>query len=348
MTNKINKNYCMSSYLVFRYIVDDDVNFYPGLFHRTYKLKKNEDKMNVENERDVDFVLKEEFAKIKDKKIGILLSGGMDSACLASYMPGTDAYTFRFYNGEFQKNELKRAEFYASYYGLNLHYVDINWNVIKENIEKLMKHKGSPLHSIEPQIYQAALQAKKDGIELMIIGDAADSVFGGLDQLLSKDWSYDAFKERYSFLNPEKVLVNPIDMNIYFKKYRLNDGKIDFLGFLDEYSDIESYGSYENAFSTADLDYLDPYEVMKLSVPLDLNRIRNGESKYIIRALFKLKYPDYPVPEKIPMPRPVDTYFKNWSGPKRSEFKKNINIDAFSGNQKWQMWCLEYFLDMYE
>lgn len=36
----INKDYCMSSYLVFRYIVADDVNFYPGLFHRTYKLKK--------------------------------------------------------------------------------------------------------------------------------------------------------------------------------------------------------------------------------------------------------------------------------------------------------------------
>lgn len=344
----INKDYCMSSYLVFRYIVADDVNFYPGLFHRTYKLKKNEEKINVGNVRDIDFILKEQFAKIKDKRIGILLSGGMDSACLASYMPGRDAYTFRFYNGDFQKNELKRAELYASYYGLNLHYVDINWNVIKENIEKLMKHKGAPLHSIEPQIYQAALQAKKDGIELMIIGDAADSVFGGLDQLLSRDWSYDAFKKRYSFLNPEKVLVNPIDMDIYFKKYKLNDGKIDFLGFLDEYSDIESYGSYENAFSTANLDYLDPYEVMKLSMPLDLNRIRNGESKYIIRALFKMKYPDYPIPEKIPMPRPVDTYFKNWCGPRRPEFKKNIDIDALSGNQKWQLWCLEHFLDMYE
>lgn len=322
------------------------MDFYPDVFHRTYKLKNK--KESVGNVQEVDCILKEQFDRLKNKKIGILLSGGMDSACLASYMPGSDAYTFRFLNGRFQENELRRAEFYADYYGLKLHYVDIDWDTIKGSIKKLIKHKGAPLHSIEPQIYQAALQAKRAGIELMIIGDAADSVFGGLDKLLSKDWTYDAFKKRYSFLNPSKVLVNPVDMDVYFKKYKLDNNKIDVLGFLDEYSDIESYGSYENAFSTAELDYLDPYEIMKLSTPLDLNRIRNGESKYIIRALFSLKYPEYPIPEKIPMPRPVDIYFKKWCGPKRHEFKTDIDIKKLSGNQKWQLWCLEYFLNMYE
>ena len=49
------------------------------------------------------------------------------------------------------------------------------------------------------------------------------------------------------------------------------------------------------------------------------------------------KYPEIPVPNKTPMPRPVDKYFKNWGGPKRPEFKIDIDISKFTGNQKWQM-----------
>ena len=48
------------------------------------------------------------------------------------------------------------------------------------------------------------------------------------------------------------------------------------------------------------------------------------------------------------MPRPVDVYFKNWDGPTRSEFKKNLDMNKFTGNQKWQMYCLERFLIMNE
>ena len=55
------------------------------------------------------------------KKKGIMLSGGMDSAIVASYMEGCDAYTFRFLDGKFKSDELKRAEYYAHYYGLKLH-----------------------------------------------------------------------------------------------------------------------------------------------------------------------------------------------------------------------------------
>ena len=48
------------------------------------------------------------------------------------------------------------------------------------------------------------------------------------------------------------------------------------------------------------------------------------------------------------MPRPVDFYFKDWMGPKRSEFRKDLDVSLYTGNQKWQMWCLERFLNMIE
>ena len=179
----------------------------------------------------------------------------------------------------------------------------------------------------------------------MVIGDAADYVFGGMDKLYSKDWEYDDFKRRYTYINPKDVLIDPVDMDFAFKKYKIGNN-IDFVSLMHNYTDVESYASYENAFHTAGMNYVDPYENMKLGRPLDLIRIRNGESKYLIRELFKSKYPEIPVPEKIPMPRPVDYYFKDWEGPERPEFKKNLDMSKFSGNQKWQLWCLERFLNM--
>lgn len=132
-----------------------------------------------------------------------------------------------------------------------------------------------------------------------------------------------------------------------FEKYRIGD-RIDFLALMHEYTDIESYASYQNAFKAANMPFCDPYEVLKMAQPIDLTRIRKGESKYLIRDLFKKKYPDIPVPQKLPMPRPVDAYFSSWEGPKRPEFRDEIDMTHFSGNQKWLLYCLERFLNMYE
>ena len=212
----------------------------------------------------------------------------------------------------------------------------------------VMKYKCAPVHSIEPQIYKAALCAKKDGCEIMLIGDGADYVFGGMDKLLSKDWSFDEFVNRYISLDPKKVLTKPQDINEIFEYYRIDNNKIDYLSFLEGPTTIESYSSYDNAFKSADLPYYDPYANMKMIDKLDLDRIRNGESKYLIRDLFKIRYPSLTVPAKIPMPRPVDEIFKYWNGPSRPEFKQNINMKELTGNQKWQLWCAEKFLDIFD
>ena len=343
----IDKAYCMSSYLVFRYIVDDSKDFFDDMHHQIYNLIPEKNKVLVRNEFDIDKAINAQILKVKNKRLGILLSGGMDSACLASYMQGCDAYTFRFLGGNYQRDELVRAEYYANKYNLKLHYVDISWDTVQDNLETVMLTKGAPVHSIEPQILAAVKKAKSDGIEMMIIGDAADYVFGGMDGLYSKDWLFDEFVDRYSYLNPFEILNEPVSMMPAFEKYRQGD-YIDYIELMHEYTDIESYASYENAFKSGNMDYLDPYEELKMADPLDVSRIRNGDSKYLIRALFRLKYPDIPIPQKLPMPRPVDAYFRNWDGPKRIEFRNDINMNAYTGNQKWLMYCLERFLNMHK
>lgn len=335
----------MSSYLAFRYIERDNMDFFAGLHHRNIEPIK--DKIKVATAEDIDTAIEKNFSNLRGKKLELMLSGGMDSAILAAYMTGCDAYTFRFLDGTFQNGELERAEYYAKTYGLKLHYVDINWQKIEPHIDEVLKNKCAPVHSIEPQLVVAAKQAKVDGVECMIIGDGSDYVFGGMDKLLSHDWEFDEFVNRYTYIKPAEVLNEPADISYLFERYRKGEG-IDWLQFLYDVSTEESYGSYMNAFETAQIDYFDPYANLEMAEPLDLQRVRNGESKYLIRELFKKKYPNFPVPEKIPMPRPVDFYFADWKGPTRPEFKKNLDMKKFTGNQKWQLWCLERFLNLFE
>ncbi len=344
----INKKYCMSSYLALRYIEKDDMDFYPGMHHKNIKPIPDDQRISVHTSEDIDCEIGKQIAQFRDRKKGILLSGGMDSAIVASYLRNSDAYTFRFLGGSYQKGELERAEYYAKYYNLNLHYVDIDWDTVITHLESVMKAKAAPVHSIEPQILQAALQAKTDGIEVMFVGESSDLIFGGMDGLLVKDWTFEEFMNRYIFTKPEDVLAESESIQYVFERYRMEGDKIDFLTFMDEIFSIESSSSYLNAFSVAEMPYYDPYAKLKMDDELDLYRVRHGEPKYLIRELMGKKYPEFSVPNKIPMPRPVDTYFKNWRGPVRPEFRKDIDMNKLDGNQKWQLYCLEKFLEMNE
>lgn len=346
-----DKNYCMSSYLAFRYIENPDKDFKEGVLHSKDSVFNGGKKILVHTSDDIAKAYKKCFQEKYDVNLGILLSGGMDSACLAAFMkPGSNAYTFRFLGGKYGVEDMKRAKLYAERYHLNLHYVDIDWSVVEKNLPILMERKGAPVHSIEPQIMEAAVQAKKDGVEMMVAADGSDLVFGGMDKMLSKDWSFDEWVDFYTFCDPKTVLNEPVDMSYLFERYRLPGNKIDFLRFIEEVFGYESSGSYCNAFICADMKYkpfYDPSGMVKMADPLDLERVRKGESKYLIRELYHKCYPDMSIPEKIPMPRPVDEYFKSWKGPTRPEFKKGLNMDNFTGNQKWQIWCLEKYLDLF-
>ncbi|MBR4572679.1 MAG: asparagine synthase [Prevotella sp.] len=344
----INKDFCLSSYIAFRYIWKDGMDFAEGMRHSNVEPHPLADRIPVKTAEEIDAEIQTQVDKLYEQysSIGILLSGGMDSAIVASYLkPGSHAYTFVSKETSIFNNDVERSKEYCKKFDLIQHFIEISFDDFREFTPIVMKQKCSPVHSIEPQIYKAAIEAKKDGVECMLIGDGADYVFGGMDKLLSKDWKFDDFVKRYISLDPEKVLVNPKEITEPFEPYRKNGDMIDFLGFMDDLCTNESYSSYDNAFTSAKMPYHDPYEILIMAEKLDLNRVRNGESKYLIRDLYRMKYPEIPVPEKIPMPRPVDAIFKNWEGPKREEFLKDINMNSLTGNQKWQLWCAEQFLN---
>jgi len=344
----VDKDFCLSSYIAFRYIWKDGVDFAEGYQHKNFLPVAAEDRIPVKTSEDIDREIQKQFDALyaKYENIGILLSGGMDSANLASYLkPGSHAYTFNSVSGVFDA-DMDRAAKYCKKWQLQHHLIDITMADYEAYTPIVMRHKFAPVHSIEPQIYKAAMQAKADGVQLMIIGESADLIFGGMDKLISPEWTFDGFVNRYTFLDPKLVLTHPVSQSELYERYREGAEGIDVSRFMDEVFSIESSGSYMNAFGAAWMPYYDPYACLVMADPLDMERVRNGEPKYLVRGLYALKYPELEIPFKIPMPRPVDAVFKEWEGPKRPEFRSDIPMEKLTGNQKWQLWCAEQFLNM--
>ena len=343
-----DKDFCLSSYIAFRYIWKDGMDFCEGFQHSNYRPIDDDKRIPVHTSEDIDREIQRQFDELYAKydSIGILLSGGMDSANLAAYLkPGSHAYTFNSASGECNP-DVERAKVYCKKWQLNHHLIDITMEDYERYTPIVMRHKFAPVHSIEPQIYKAAELARQDGVQLMIVGESADLIFGGMDKLISPIWTFDGFVKRYTFLDPQLVLTNPVDQSEVFERYRQGENGIDVMRFMDDVFAVESSGSYLNAFGAAWLPYYDPYAKLVMADPLDMERVRGGEPKYLVRGLYALKYPELEIPFKIPMPRPVDAVFRDWKGPQRPEFRRDIPMDKLTGNQKWQLWCAEQFLNM--
>ena len=215
----LDKQFCLSSYIAYRYIYKEDMEFYPGMKHELYKSIPVEERIPVYSAEEIGEEIKKQFDELYSKydQIGILLSGGIDSAILASYLkPGSNAYTFTTSLSDSFDKDVERADYYCRKLGLNHILINIDFEDYKLYTPVVMKTKCAPVHSIEPQIYKVALMAKYMGDEMIIVGESSDLIFGGMDQLLSKDWTYDEFRKRYTFLEPEKVLKYPADVSDLF------------------------------------------------------------------------------------------------------------------------------------
>lgn len=345
MKKIVDKNYCMSSFLAFRYVAREDMVFGEGIEHEEFKPLSDSEKIACKSIRDIEDCIKMQLKNINTEKAALLLSGGIDSGILASYMPeGTVAYTVSSPAGVAQM-EIERAARVCRKYGLEHRIVEVTWEDYDACMDKLMLHDGCPVFANEPQVYSLSKKIKEDGFDTVIIGDNADMAFGGMDRMLSKDWSFDEWVDRYTFVSPEKVLVSPSNVTDVYERYRTGENSIDFIKFISEVFATSSSGAYINAFDCLGIGYLDPYAIMKMAEPLDLKRVRSGDSKYLLRELYRERFPEFEVPEKIAMARAVDVWLADWEGPKRKEFKKNC-IEGMTGEQKFLVYSLERFLNL--
>ena len=92
---KIDKNYCMSSYLMYRFIVDQNICFSEEFGNS--KIKMNFDRTLISDSYELEEHLRNTVKQCcANKKTALALSGGIDSAILAKFMPeGSVAYAFK-------------------------------------------------------------------------------------------------------------------------------------------------------------------------------------------------------------------------------------------------------------
>jgi asparagine synthetase B (glutamine-hydrolysing) len=343
----VDKEYCMSSYLMYRTIADGHYRFREDIAPNLATL--DFPRRPVHNSEDLLRALQDEIAEAtKDGKAALALSAGIDSAILARLMPkGSTAYTFKcVVPGIEVQDETKAAACYAAENGLKHKVVEIYWEDFDKYAAALMLHKGMPFHSIEVQIFKAALQVRKDGFERFIFGENADIIYGGMTGLISKDWRFGEFVDRYSYIMPYQVLKNPRLILDPFCQYEKN-GYVDAYAFTNEYFRREALGTYNNACDAAGVKFVGPYANTELRTDLDIGRIRNGDGKYMVREVFHKLYPNHTIPPKVPMPRPTNEWMKNWGGPLRHEFYPHCT-DNMNGDQKWMVYILEQYLNYIE
>ncbi len=342
----VNKVYAMSSFLQFRSVYDQNVKFsekldFPLRVDNSFAANRTPINSSDELYAYIKAFIERESA---NGKAALALSGGIDSAICAAFMPkGSVAYTFRCVVPNKQvTDETEAAKYYCEQNDLEHRVVEVYWEDYDQLSPMLMRYTNAPFHSIDVQIYKAALQAKCDGFDTLIFGQGADLIFGGFDQLLSRDWAVGDFIERYSFVLPYKVLKEFVVITEPFKKWT-KDGYIDLHNFLDEHLFWEDIHSYHNSCAAAGVKFSGAY-INAIHKPLDYIRIRSGDSKYLVREVFQRLYPELKIPKKTPMPRPMNEWFENWDGPKRPEFWPNCHINM-TGDQKYYIWILEQFLN---
>lgn len=339
--------FCLSSFLTFRYVVNQTAEWAPAIRPRWPQAEAAE-RLDVKSAGQLLDALRLLVDRaVRQQPVGLLLGGGMDSAILAALLPrGTPAYTVRFQAGQ-PIDESPVAARYARRYGLSHRVVTVTWDDYEERAEWLMRHKRSPLHPVEVALSLAACVAKADGIEALLAGNGADSKFGGLDRLLSRDWTLEEFMQRYTFVEPASVLAEPCSMKAAFEEY-IRGQHLDVPAFLRGVHGPGLAQAFDNAISAAGCLCVAPYEGLALAIPLDLMRIRRGEPKYFVREIFTQLFPGLPVAKKIAFARPMDSWMNSWNGPVRAEFRTGLKVRGLSGEQKWLLYCLEKFMNLME
>lgn len=335
--------YCASSFFEFRMVEDADHTFAEGVKPRRFEIPSG--RTPVHDSFELEEALRAAMGEaLAGGKCALMLSSGIDSAILAKMMPeGSKAYTLRCC-APGAVDETARAAKYAEICGLDHEIIDITWDDYIRYTPRLLMHMGQPIHSIEPQIYKAALTAKEAGFDSLIFGETADIIYGGHSIQLCREFLLDEYIDYHNFVDPREVLKEGVIIREPYERH-FKDGRMDVYGLLNDIHLRQSPNSYVDSCSLAGIGFKAPYLTTKLGVPLDLDRIRSGENKYLVREVFHRLYPDMGQPKKLPMPRALAQWMADYPGAHRPEFYPGAGRDM-TPDQKWYIYITEMFMDL--
>ncbi|WP_158621813.1 asparagine synthase C-terminal domain-containing protein [Helicobacter sp. MIT 05-5293] len=203
--------YGITSFFVFRYPILQYTMF-EGFFRKVDFAKSPNNHLtfstrNLSLQKAVDiaeYLLLESLdSKVGNAaRIGILLSGGLDSSLLVAMckriFPNRDIYTYSmgFYgDDEFEYSD-EVAKLFSSKHSKQILNADDYFGT-NSLLPSLIKQKAAPLHPNELPLAIAETKARKDCCDIILCGEGADDVFGGYSHNLAMYLSYQNDKQSF-------------------------------------------------------------------------------------------------------------------------------------------------------
>ena len=205
------------------------------LMYRRVSHPKSKQYIKVSSSADILSHVQKEIDQLGSKgaKIGLLLSGGMDSAILAAFLPpGSVAYTFDYGEGD-EYCEYDVASKYVRE-GVIHKKVSIGRDEFFSAAKELTALKQEPVVPHDPAIFIGCQKAKEDGVTHLMTGVGADGRLGGFAHFYKSSNFDDFIKVLYKqFVRPGKVLKSPVDVKYLLTPY-VSDGVVDVQRYLLE------------------------------------------------------------------------------------------------------------------
>ncbi len=238
---EINLN-AVSSYLSFRYPVDDDNLFFKRIYRvqsgsyikvnldnsitlkkqKYWDIPQNNNEYNSSdtkhNEEKLDSLLQNSVNNqlVSDVPLGVLLSGGLDSSLIASiaskYKEQLNTYSVSFLEKDY--DESNKAKLVSKHIGSKHYDLKIDKNFFLENLQTIIDIKGSPA-SIphEFALYCLCKEIKKE-VSVLLSGEGADEFFGGYSRVQKSAFDFNKTNLFFGNFNKKKFF------NFFLDRYK--------------------------------------------------------------------------------------------------------------------------------
>ena len=212
-----------------------------------------------------------------------------------------------------------------------------------------MLFKKEPLSVIEIALHKMCLRALDFGLEQLLTGAGADVKFGGLTNIMSRTWTKDEFIKRYTFCPPELVLKNPDKAHLeYFDEFERDGVSYDGNGFMAGPFGKATSKYFCSASRSAGIRLLAPFELMDRRFDLNVEDMKNGNEKRVLRELFVERSGIDSVPRKYPLPRPLEVWKQHFGPIVNEEFYPDAYERCLKDEQRWLVYTLDHWLYLYK
>jgi asparagine synthase (glutamine-hydrolysing) len=131
---------------------------------------------------------------VADVPVGVMLSGGTDSAMVATIMSQVSSAPIQSFTvgfgGDFSKNELEPASRTAAWLGASHHEVVISSDEFADVLPRSVWHLEEPIATASTFAFYRVCELARQHVKVVLMGQGADEPFGGYPRHLGESYGW--------------------------------------------------------------------------------------------------------------------------------------------------------------